>query len=172
MSRKGRRKERIWNFPGTYGNRGNGMQRVASDAGSCHGEAMTEGLFYEMFRIFGYVLQIRDVSFTTPPSKIIDFCHLPLHRGGFLWALLVRGSLWLRHRKAPVGASIARPQKAAKRNRRTANGRPYGSDEAQRIANLSVSCADSSPWEGEPRGGVKREWRIANLSVSCADSSP
>ena len=45
-------------------------------------EAMTEGLFYEMFRIFGYVLQIRDVSFTTPPSKIIDFCHLPLHRGG------------------------------------------------------------------------------------------
>ena len=51
------------------------MQRVPSDAGSCHGEAMTEGLFYEMFRIFGYVLQIRDVSFTTPPSKIIDFCH-------------------------------------------------------------------------------------------------
>ena len=44
---------------------------------------MTEGLFYEMFRIFGYVLQIRDVSFTTPPSKIKDFCHLPLHRGGF-----------------------------------------------------------------------------------------
>ena len=29
---KGRRKERIWNFPGTYGNRGNGMQRVSSDA--------------------------------------------------------------------------------------------------------------------------------------------
>ncbi len=32
MSRKGRRKERIWNFPGTYGNRGNGVQRVSSDA--------------------------------------------------------------------------------------------------------------------------------------------
>ena len=46
-------------------------------------EAMTEGLFYEMFRIFGYVLQIRDISFTTPPTKIKDFCHLPLHRGGF-----------------------------------------------------------------------------------------
>ena len=32
LSRKGRRKERIWNFPGTYGNRGNGVQRVSSDA--------------------------------------------------------------------------------------------------------------------------------------------
>ena len=31
LSRKGRRKERIWNFPGTYGNRGNGVQRVSSD---------------------------------------------------------------------------------------------------------------------------------------------
>ena len=64
------------------------MQRVSSDAGSCHGEAMTEGLFYEMFRIFGYVLQIRDVSFTTPPSKIKDFCHLPLHRREALAASL------------------------------------------------------------------------------------
>ena len=46
---------------------------------------LTEGLFYEMFGIISYVMQIRNVSFTTPPSKIIDFCHLPLHRGGFGW---------------------------------------------------------------------------------------
>ena len=46
---------------------------------------LTEGLFYKMFGIISYVIQIRNVSFTTPPSKIIDFCHLPLHRGGFGW---------------------------------------------------------------------------------------
>ena len=40
---------------------------------------------YEMFQIFSYILEIFNVSFTTPPSKIIDFCHLPLHRGGFGW---------------------------------------------------------------------------------------
>ena len=44
---------------------------------------LTEGLFYEMFQIFSYILEIFNVSFTTPPSKIKDFCHLPLHRGGF-----------------------------------------------------------------------------------------
>ena len=46
---------------------------------------LTEGLFYEMFGIISYVMQIRNVSFTTPPSKIRDFFHLPLHRGGFGW---------------------------------------------------------------------------------------
>ena len=40
---------------------------------------------YEMFQIFSYILEIFNVSFTTPPSKIKDFCHLPLHRGGFGW---------------------------------------------------------------------------------------
>ena len=48
-------------------------------------EAMTEGLFYEMFQIFSYILKKTNFSVTTPPTKITDFCHLPLHRGGFGW---------------------------------------------------------------------------------------
>ena len=36
-----------------------------------------------MFQILSYILKIMNFSFTTPPSKIKDFCHLPLHRGGF-----------------------------------------------------------------------------------------
>ena len=36
---------------------------------------LTEGLFYEMFLILSCILQILNFSFTTPPSKIIDFCH-------------------------------------------------------------------------------------------------
>ena len=44
---------------------------------------MTEGLRYKMFQILSYILQILHFFFTTPPSKITDFCHLPLHRGGF-----------------------------------------------------------------------------------------
>ena len=46
---------------------------------------LTEGLFYEMFQILSYILQILNISFTTPPAKITDFCHLPLHKGGFGW---------------------------------------------------------------------------------------
>ena len=42
--------------------------------------------------------------------------------------------------------------KHSQRNRRTANGRPYGSDEVRWGTNLSVGFAASSPWEGEPRG--------------------
>ena len=41
---------------------------------------LTEGLFYKMFGIIRSVMQIRNVSFTTPPSKIKDFCHLPRQR--------------------------------------------------------------------------------------------
>ena len=33
---------------------------------------------------------------------------------------------------------------------RTSDARPYGSDEVRMGTNLSVSFADSSPWEGEP----------------------
>ena len=36
-----------------------------------------------MFLILSYILQILNFSFTIPPSKITDFCHLPLHSGGF-----------------------------------------------------------------------------------------
>ena len=35
---------------------------------------------------------------------------------------------------------------------RTSDARPYGSDGVRMGTNLSVSFADSSPWEGEPRG--------------------
>ena len=44
---------------------------------------LTEGLFYETFQTLGYILKVLDFLFTTPPAKIGDFCHLPLHRGGF-----------------------------------------------------------------------------------------
>ena len=50
----------------------------------CKGRCqLTEGLFYEVFQILSYILYILNFSFTTPPAKITDFCHLPLHRGGF-----------------------------------------------------------------------------------------
>ena len=97
LRRKGRRKERRWNFPGTYGNRGNGMQRVSSDA--------TE-------------------SFVSPAHSI-----------------------------RTVGASIARPQKTAGSNRRTANGRPYGCKLAASVKNAGfpphpLRSAPSPPGEG------------------------
>ena len=38
-----------------------------------------------MFQLLSNILHILNFSFTTPPSKIRDFCHLPLHRGGFGW---------------------------------------------------------------------------------------
>ncbi len=47
---------------------------------------LTEGLFYEMSQLLGSILKVLDFSFTTPPAKIGDFCHLPLHRGGFGWS--------------------------------------------------------------------------------------
>ena len=43
---------------------GAGALKAPLCKGSCHANSVTEGL-------------------TTPPSKIEDFAHLPLHRGGF-----------------------------------------------------------------------------------------
>ena len=45
---------------------------------------------------------------------------------------------------------------------RTSDARPYGSDEVRMGTNLSVSFADSSPWQGEPwvwhgRGCCRRD---------------
>ena len=60
---------------------------------------LTEGLFYEMFQLLSYILQILNVSFTTPSAKIKDFCHLPLHRGGFGCFLdRLNGVSFLKHR--------------------------------------------------------------------------
>ena len=50
-----------------------------------------------MFRIFIYILKILNFSFTTPPAKIADFCHLPLHRGG------VGGFFDMLSKKGPKG---------------------------------------------------------------------
>ena len=66
---------------------------------------------------------------------------LPLRRGAFEYVT-----------DKNVEASTARPRKAAKRNRRTANGRPYGSKEVRWWRRTSQSAALTALPEGEPRG--------------------